>query len=305
MFSYTGFYKTKKWKNNNQCTLQAQSSHKKQGFFLHMKTCCKRTLKSTSQFFYDKTGSATLEATLICPIFLFAFLSLLGAGRCLLINSRVYEALVETGCYMAEYAYLYSEFDENGQFVKVNQSFGDGMAKEKLRGYLGESPWINQYIENGINGISFSGSSYLTEGAYISLQVTYEMQVSVPIIGTISLPVTEQIRQKAYVGYWYGDEEEEYVYVAENGSVYHLKRSCTHIKLSICEVSRECLLEQYGGLRPCEYCVQGEAETGHIYITELGDCYHYAIGCSGLKRTVYRVKKSETGGLSPCERCGY
>ena len=99
------------------------------------------------------------------------------------------------------------------------------------------------------------------------------------------------------------DDDDEYVYVAENGSVYHNSRSCYHIRISVRSVSGEVLDDRYSGLSACRICGRYKSN-GVIYVTEQGDKYHYSLGCSGLKRTIYRKKKSECGGLPQCSECG-
>ena len=50
----------------------------------------------------------------------------------------------------------------------------------------------------------------------------------------------------------------------------------------------------------CERC---GGDSALVYYTEKGDCYHSQASCSGLKRTVRLVKKSEIQAYIQCERC--
>ena len=57
-------------------------------------------------------------------------------------------------------------------------------------------------------------------------------------------------------------------------------------------------------LSPCELCAEGKHADSAVYVTETGDRYHLSIGCSGLKRTVTRVRRSDVTGLPYCSECG-
>ena len=53
---------------------------------------------------------------------------------------------------------------------------------------------------------------------------------------------------------------------------------------------------------PCEHCARGE-KPERLYITTDGDRYHYRLNCSGLKRTIIEIRRSQIGSLRPCKRC--
>ena len=86
-------------------------------------------------------------------------------------------------------------------------------------------------------------------------------------------------------------------------TVYHETRSCTHLMLSVKQIPTASLkgLKQYGA---CGHCTKGKKKGSVVYVTDEGDCYHYTIHCSGLKRTVYMIRKEEAGGKPACSRCG-
>ncbi|MBP5304415.1 MAG: pilus assembly protein [Lachnospiraceae bacterium] len=106
-----------------------------------------------------------------------------------------------------------------------------------------------------------------------------------------------------------GEDEERDVFLAENATVFHVDRECTHLRLSIKQVDFAAVpgLRNFDGgkYKPCEICVRNNISDA-VYITNEGDRYHSVITCSGLKRTVRSVKESEAVGmgLGPCSRCG-
>lgn len=110
---------------------------------------------------------------------------------------------------------------------------------------------------------------------------------------------------RAWIGFTELEEEETYVYVTPDGSVYHLYGDCTHLNLSIQKVSfpKACVSRnEYGEkYRPCELC---KGDFGAlVYITSEGNCYHSERSCSGLKRTIRQIPLSEAKGRGCCIRC--
>jgi hypothetical protein len=102
-------------------------------------------------------------------------------------------------------------------------------------------------------------------------------------------------------------DEPQYVYVTENGMVYHTSSACTHINLSITKTDIEHAAdmrnengEKYGA---CEKCGDDAVAKDEIYITRHGNRYHSSLSCSGLKRSVRLVEISKAEGLQECQRC--
>lgn len=117
----------------------------------------------------------------------------------------------------------------------------------------------------------------------------------------------------AWVGYDINREgngkeiSEEYVYIAETGTVYHVTMDCSHLKLSITSVAGNALSslrnDSGGKYHPCERCPDENVET--FFITTFGNRYHSDINCSGLKRTVSVLEINEAikQGYRGCSRC--
>lgn len=125
----------------------------------------------------------------------------------------------------------------------------------------------------------------------------------IPFIG--NRYVTEKAVCRAWIGFTELEIEETYVYITPEGSVYHLFRDCTHLDLSIQQVSYEKALiskNEYGEVYgKCKLCREPCGML--VYITKEGNCYHSERSCSGLKRTVRQVAMSQVQGRSCCIRC--
>lgn len=103
------------------------------------------------------------------------------------------------------------------------------------------------------------------------------------------------------------NEEEIWVYVTEYGTVYHKRRDCAHLSLSISvssisEIDKE---KNKSGeyYQPCEFCGNNSFVTA-VYVTSYGTKYHTTMNCRGLKRTVISVPISTVEGKSVCKKCG-
>lgn len=106
--------------------------------------------------------------------------------------------------------------------------------------------------------------------------------------------------------------EEIYVYITSDSEVYHRRRDCKHLNVSVQAVSTASVKgrrNQDGGkFYLCRYCgrgmTEGEGLPAEVYITDYGTLYHARIDCPDLKRTVAVVSLSEAEGRRPCKDCG-
>ncbi len=117
--------------------------------------------------------------------------------------------------------------------------------------------------------------------------------------------VTERAVCRAWIGFTELETQEVYVYITPEGSVYHLNDECTHLKLSVQQVTMQKALglkNEYGEkYDACELC---EKNFGvFVYITSEGSRYHSKRSCSGLKRTIRHVPLSSVKGRRCCLRC--
>lgn len=244
----------------------------------------------------NNRGAVSIEAAIAYPIFLFTMLAMIYMGEIYTVRGVVYEGAVETAEYMAEYAYLTDCF-EDAQVMNLP------MALLRFREYVDDETLLDRFVVGGCNGVSFLGSSFPDDDGYIDMHITYYVRINAPIVGAYKHKITEHIKQKAYLGDGSressdGEEsEDEYVYVAENGVVYHRTRSCTYLLPDVKTSSIESA--KNNGYKACKYCGGGD---GVVYITTDGECYHSSTACSRLRRTVSRQKLSEVS-LPPCSKC--
>ncbi len=240
----------------------------------------------------DNRGSATLECTIILPLFIFGVLTLYSMGQSVMAEAVLYEAAGETIEYMAEYGYIGEPACTLPYLIYED--------------YVDDYELVDRYIDGGVSGVDFTGTSFLKNENIMELKVNYSKKINLPFIPQLSVKKSFSIKQRIYVGYKEENgentsaTEEIMVYVAENESVYHKTDSCTHLQLSIALTGVESAKEN--GYMPCSICKAPFEE--RVYITDTGECYHSSTSCSGLKRTIYKINIKDVGDLIPCSRCG-
>ncbi|MCL2717867.1 MAG: pilus assembly protein [Lachnospiraceae bacterium] len=165
------------------------------------------------------------------------------------------------------------------------------------------------------NRIAFEGYQNRAElgDGVIDLTESYQIKPYLFWQDFGQLKVVQQYYGYAWVGYDVsrgGNSEvllNEYVYITETGTVYHVTMECSHLKLSITSINSNEISskrnESGGKYHQCERCPK--EDNGILFITAFGTRYHSNINCSGLKRTVRELEINEAvrQGYRGCSRC--
>lgn len=257
----------------------------------------------------------TVEAALIIPIFLFCFLNLLSVIEMYRLHANITASLWKNGRMLTQYSYLYQKDANKDQLVDfaVSELFTEVYVKKQIEKEFSNCQNAQMVLKGGMTGISLTGSSISGRDDLIKLYAYYQ---AVPFP---AMYYGKTVRQSAcfYGHTWTGydlapkpeteEEGEEYVYVAETGTVYHRNRYCTYLNPGIKEIpagekenKRNRNGEKY---RRCPMCKPIEAGPCY-YITPYGETYHSSPGCRALKRTIYRIRLSEAGDKNGCSKCG-
>lgn len=243
-------------------------------------------------------GSITIEAAFGIPLFLFAALCLIWLIEIQSIRISIVNAAQNAAKSAAEDTAVIPVLN----IVKL---------KSDILSLIGEERINRSILEGGSSGISCMGSYLSPTTGEMNIKVTYRVQIPLPLFGNPGAKMEESFRLSGWQGYGgrgAEGEDTEIVYVTENGSVYHRDYQCSYLHLSIRYVPYSGLadLRNESGSRyhACEKCVYGTAMAG-VYITEDGGKYHNSLDCSGLKRTIYAIPRSETAGMGGCSRCSH
>lgn len=150
------------------------------------------------------------------------------------------------------------------------------------------------------------------QNEWVCLEKDYKIEPPFDAVPFISSSVTVGCHARKWIGYDVikGNNRlkaDEWVYITPNGSVYHRRRNCSYLNPSIHCASINEIKERRNRdgekYKCCEICGR-EHTAGICFYTEYGNRYHTSLQCSGLKRTVKRVKLSEVKGRRPCSKCG-
>ena len=237
-------------------------------------------------------GAVTLEAALVFPLFLFAVITVLSL---FLLMQTQYIVANSLDAAVADTALLRNKTPGEAKAL-TQAAFYKELAVQKRSLSL---------IKGGIAGFSWKNTS--VDEIYIDAFVTYQIRFPVSFFGKRQMTVSDECRIHRWVGAQEDKtvgKDESSVFITPTQSVYHESRDCTHLKLSVQSVRAAVMNGLQQSYAPCAHCAKGQIMEKIVYVTAEGGCYHYHLACSGLKRTVYMIKRSETGSKKPCSRCG-
>lgn len=242
-------------------------------------------------------GSVTVEAALALPLFLFAVLSLVYMLETAAIRTTVSAAAQGAAKMAAEDIAVFPVLN----LIKMKSDMVRIIGAERLE---------RSIVAGGSSGIHCLRSWYESESGVIHVELDYKIRLPFPRFTNTGMKCKESFQVRAWTGYetaGIDSDDDRIVYVTETGGVYHTNYQCKYLQLSIQFVPylgvADLRNEDGGKYHACERCVHGGA-SGGVYITDYGNKYHNSLNCSGLKRTIYSVKKGECSGMGACSKCG-
>lgn len=171
------------------------------------------------------------------------------------------------------------------------------------------------HISGGNAGYIMTGSKIRDGNNDIELEVRYAIRNPFDVFGIAIRTFTQKVCVSAWTGSdMYAKDSasesntQEYVYVTQDGDVYHTDRACTYIDIAVSKVSSVSvnkLRNKSGGIYyRCEYCGTDYSGLSEVYITEYGGRYHSNSSCPKIRRNVIKVLKTSVKGMRQCSKCG-
>lgn len=258
----------------------------------------------------------TIETAVVLPFFVCFMVFILYFFRILQVQAGVSQALQYAGRRTAaEYCASAAKNSETDPFSKERENGSEsdsaGLRKAEVffRTQLKKQKCPTQYIRYGTAGISLLQSDF--SGNYVELKAVYQMKFPLALFGNIRYRIAQESKCRKWTGRQPGQDQEKddtWLYYTTHGTVYHASRTCTHLDLSIQGIpsaqvgsSRN---KSGGKYHRCEKCTKGASDRGMVYITDYGDRWHSSLSCSGLKRSIYMIRKTKATDKRMCKKCG-
>lgn len=247
-----------------------------------------------------RKASITMEASIVLPLVVSFFVGLMFFFRMMQVQLVIQGVLEETGRSMALLSV--KELEEGESDIGYLE-----LAKTMVYLKLKDEELVEQYIIGGAVGVNLLASEF--RGDYVFLKADYIMKFPIGLFGKTDFLISQRAGYRKWNG-WHGqiDENllEDWVYVTTYGEVYHMRKSCPYLELSIQAIDTyELSTKRNLNGEIYEACEQCEAEqtSGIVYVTDYGEKYHDSLECGGLKRIIYQKRRSEVGSREACKKC--
>ena len=258
----------------------------------------------SSSGFRQMTGSMTVEAALVLPIFLFFFLHLSGVTEMLRLHGKVAASLWNTGNQIALYGNTVFEEAEGLPDWSLSYLF----VKGQMTTYLG-----NEYLEDspliyGANGLNYLRSDYMDADKCVDIVVTYRVAPPASIFPFMYHRMGSRYYARCWTGYDVSGENGtcRYVYISSQGELWHDTPDCSYIFHKVESISADKIIHVKNDdgkkYKLCEFC-KDEPRKEQVYFTGMGERYHLIRNCSAIYKDVRAVEWYAGFPYRPCSRC--
>lgn len=282
--------------------------------FNRKKNCGKRAFPS---IFLYRSGSMTVEASIVLPLFLFAMV-MMTMPFSVMNRQRQVQAVVESVCEdLCRLAYVGYELKEKKTEIRLPKEgleieFDmEGLEEAAMMAYA-QVQVRRKLNESQIRKLSLFQSEFMEDGEMVNLVASYEIVLPFPVLGLSAIPMTSASCRRAWIGKdggWLesgtGEGDDEIVYVGKKSTRYHESRTCHYLYNQLTGIPREEIDSHRNAdgkkYHPCAVC--GGGNGSQVYIMKSGTSYHGSSSCTAIIAYVKAVKKSEVAHLGACSYC--
>ncbi len=270
----------------------------------------------------NPSGSITVEAAFVLPLFVFALITILYLFNLIYIQTTMQIHLENTAKIISSSTCVTTSADvnlnddENSLLEKVIIDAAGTIAINTL--FLTDD--IRDFADNslivgGADGLSFFGSDVTNTDYPLDIKLSYKVRM--PFIPEDVF--TFNLRHRCYFKAFNGKELDNnillgnfYVYVAKNGEVFHKNRLCSHLERFTYLKNEAQLKKEYPNIQLCSFCRQNNNlfscpqlnGVSYVYVTVEYEAYHNSETCPSLQRFLTRMNYDDAKELySPCNRC--
>lgn len=252
-----------------------------------------------SIFLSPQRALVTVEASLVIPIFIFAYLAVMQLLWLVLAQMGIMNALYQAGTDLSAVA----------QVLEDKQYISNAQAAVTFYGKLNKDYVENSGIAGNTMGITLAQSEIEADLSEIFLRADYIFTNKFNVLGGFWRNCTQTIYFRGWTGCGTLNRDKstanpDIVYITDYGEVYHTHRGCPYLNPSIRQTIKDKLAdlrnESGGKYWPCKKCYQ---DTYIIYITDYGDAYHSDKNCSSLKRGIMAVGIDRVSSMRLCSKC--
>ncbi len=253
-------------------------------------------------------ASATLEASLVIPIFIYAVMTIAYLIYALGVKTHISQALYNETRQLARFVYMMKDNNSTPTNALIYSK-----AQAEFINELGVNYASTHNIVKGNIGLVISSKDILSENNDIKLSVSYEIKNPFNIFGVGNFKFNECYVAKA----WLGENEivdsdkdsdsSMLVYITMQGEVYHKNSECTYLKPVVSKINVNSVSDYRNSsgaiYYKCERCASNGVSE-NVYITEYGTRFHTTPNCSEIKRNIICVKLSTVSDRRACSKCG-
>ncbi len=273
-------------------------------------------------------GSVTVEAAFVLPLFIFAMISIMYLFNLIYIQLVMQIQLENTARIVCASTCVTTTIDANlDNDENVDSILEEGIKKIVMDAagtiavkelFLSDDIRTfadNSLIVDGSEGLSFYGSTVTNTASFSNITLTYKARMPFIPEDVFTFNLINKCYFKAFSGKELKnnvDFREIYVYIAKNGSVFHLNRLCSYLERYTHLCNEELLKKEYPYIKLCTLCKQGNNlftqpqlnGISYVYVTDDFDAYHITEACPYLNRYILRIPyDAALDAYKPCIRC--